>query len=154
MGLRSWLLGGAVEAGVSSAGKINEIVERWFPNDSSRHDKAKELYEIMADERDSARQHDAALAFNTGVPILDALVNAVNRIIRPGVTIGLIGGLLGWWDLPDPETFDPTYFRMAEIVLVFWFGGRFLTKDAPAIYSKVKEMVDKRKAKNGGNSHD
>jgi len=120
--------GGATEV----AGKISDLVAKWIPDTAQRAEATKALNEAF----NSARAHDTPA--NSGIQIVDALVNGVNRMIRPGVTIGLIGGVLGWWDLPDPKGIDPVYFHFTEIVLLFWFGGRALFKDLPAMMKYLK----------------
>lgn len=71
---------------------------------------------------------------------INDLVNAFNRLIRPGVTTWLFGGFAGWWKLPDPSSVDPFYQQCFYIVLTFWFGGRLIMKDLPAMIAAIAEL--------------
>ena len=96
-----------------------------------------EIQQFLQASYESARKNDQPM--NSGSPILDGLVNGVNRLIRPWVTITVIGSLFGYWELPPPDSISPQYWSIAQIILGFWFGGRFLVKDIPqAIKSLVK----------------
>lgn len=72
------------------------------------------------------------------------LVDAANRGIRPGVTVWLIGGFVGWWKFPDPGAVDPFYHQLLLIVLTFWFGGRVLLKDLPAAVAAMLALKRRR----------
>src|SRR5262245_42314648 len=63
--------------------------------------------------------------------VFDIIVDGVARLIRPGVTIWLIGGFVGWWRLPQPGTVDPYWQNIFLLVITFWFGGRAILKDLP-----------------------
>jgi len=110
--------------------EVADVVERWAPSEEAKHGMMMDLEKVYHQSQASARAHDSPL--KSGLPIIDALVNGINRLIRPAVTVGLIGGLFGWWPLPQPNTVDPMYWRYTEIVVTFWFGGRALFKDLPA----------------------
>ena len=124
--------------GISAAKEIAEIVEKWAPSAEAKHDMQMDLENRFAQSQASARAHDSPL--RSGIPLIDALVNGINRLIRPTVTIGLLGGLYGWWALPEPGLVDPMYWRYTEIVIVFWFGGRALFKDLPAAIKYIKSL--------------
>ena len=80
------------------------------------------------DEVDSARSF-AAPTEQPGV--INQLVDAANRFVRPGTTTYVLGGLAGWWRLPDLDQYDPRWIAAGGIILTFWFGGRALLKDLP-----------------------
>lgn len=61
----------------------------------------------------------------------DDLVNGCNRMIRPVVTVYVLGGLAGAWKLPDLSKADPLWLAIALVIVTFWFGGRMLVKDLP-----------------------
>ena len=128
--LGAFLGGGAAKAGLNIAGGIADIVERWNPGDSKNVQFTKELTSVVNASYDSARRHDAPM--QSGVRWLDGVVNGVNRLIRPWVTITVIGSLFGYWNLPPPQNVAPEYWIMVQIILGFWFGGRLVTKDIPA----------------------
>lgn len=67
-------------------------------------------------------------------------IDIFNRLIRPFVTVWLIGGFSGWWKLPDTQSIDPVWFQIFMIVITFWFGGRVLLKDLPAAVSAILKM--------------
>ena len=62
----------------------------------------------------------------------DVLVDGLNRLIRPGITVWLVGGFVGLWKLPQHSAIDPFWQNVFMLVLTFWFGGRALLKDLPA----------------------
>lgn len=62
---------------------------------------------------------------------LDVLVDGFSRLIRPGVTLWLVGGFTGWWKLPQSEDISDYWMNTFTIVLTFWFGGRAILKDLP-----------------------
>jgi hypothetical protein len=93
---------------------------------------------IYTDQEKAADDsHDTASARAFAAPVsaggyFGDLVDACNRAIRPGVTVWLLGGFVGWWQFPDPGRVDPFYHTVLLLVLTFWFGGRVLLKDLPA----------------------
>lgn len=127
--LKSFVAGGTGDAITKTAGGIADIVERWKPGEGKQHEMEMEIQEFLKASYEDARKHDQPM--NSGIKIVDALVNGINRLIRPWVTITVIGSLFGYWDLPPPESIDPQYWVITQIILGFWFGGRFLVKDIP-----------------------
>jgi len=135
--LAGFFMGGTSDAVTDSANNIADIVERWKPGEGKKHEMTMEINEYLHKTVADARKHDQPM--NSGIALVDALVNGVNRLIRPWVTITVIGSLFGYWTLPPPESIDPQYWTITQIILGFWFGGRFLVKDIPqAIKSMVK----------------
>jgi len=135
--VKSFLIGGAAQAGLGVANGISDIVERWKPGDAKNHEMAMELNKLVESSYDSARKHDQPM--NSGLPILDGIVNGINRLIRPWVTITVIGSLFGYWELPPPDSIDPEYWVMAKIILGFWFGGRAVFKDLPTMIKNIRK---------------
>jgi len=130
------LAGGTAKAGLDVANGIANIVERWKPGHAKNVEFVKELTTLVNDSYDSARRHDAPM--QSGVLWVDAAVNGVNRLIRPWVTITVIGSLFGYWNLPPPQSVEPEYWIMIQIILGFWFGGRLVTKDIPAALGHLR----------------
>ncbi len=128
-GLKSVFLGGTAKAVTETAGGIASIVERWRPGEGKKHEMTMEIQQFLQTSYESARKHDQPM--NSGSSLLDGLVNGVNRLIRPWVTITVIGSLFGYWELPPPQSISPEYWTITQIILGFWFGGRFLVKDIP-----------------------
>jgi hypothetical protein len=135
--IAGFLGGGTAKIATDVAGGVADIVERWKPGEGKKQEMQMEVAEFLHKSIADARKHDQPM--NSGIAIIDALVNGVNRLIRPWVTITVIGSLFGYWELPAPDTIDPQYWDITKIILAFWFGGRFLVKDIPqAIKSVVK----------------
>ena len=130
------LAGGTAKAGLDVANGIANIVERWKPGAAKNVEFVKELTTLVNDSYDSARRHDTPM--QSGVRWVDAAVNGVNRLIRPWVTITVIGSLFGYWNLPPPQSVEPEYWIMIQIILGFWFGGRLVTKDIPAALGHLR----------------
>ncbi len=127
--LKGFFLGGTGAAVTKTAGGIADIIERWRPGEEKKHEMNMEIQQFIHETYADARKHDQPMS--SGLPIIDGLVNGVNRLIRPWVTITVIGSLFGYWELPPPESIDPQYWTITQIILGFWFGGRFLVKDIP-----------------------
>ena len=132
----NFLVGGTAKAGLDVAGGVADLVERWKPGDAKNVEFIKELTTLVNTSYDSARKHDTPM--QSGVKWVDAGVNSINRLIRPWITITVIGSLFGlgerwsYFNLPAPESIAPEYWVMAKVILGFWFGGRLITKDIPA----------------------
>ncbi len=73
----------------------------------------------------------------------DIMIDAISRAIRPGITIWIIGGLVGWWILPDMRLVDPFWKQVFWIVLTFWFGGRAIAKDIPKMLLAIAKLRGK-----------
>jgi len=133
----SFFGGGTATLGLGVANGVADIVERWRPGDAKNHEMAMEVNQLVEGAYSDAREHDQPM--NSGVAWVDATVNGINRLIRPWVTITVLGSLFGYWDLPPPESIDPQYWLMAQVVLSFWFGGRLLFKDIPATIKGLRK---------------
>lgn len=135
--IKDLIIGGTAKTATAIAGDVADIVERWKPGEEKKHEMQQEINEYIHKTIESARKHDQPL--NSGIALIDGLVNGVNRLIRPWITITVVGALFGYWDLPPPQSIDPQYWDITLIVLGFWFGGRFLVKDIPqGIKSLIK----------------
>lgn len=114
----------AVQAWLFGADGVNAV--------STAVDKA--FYTEQEKAGDDAEDLKSARAF-AGVSnhpgIVNQLVDAASRLIRPGVTLWMIGGFVGWWPLPELGSLDPYWQSVFTLVLTFWFGGRALLKDLP-----------------------
>lgn len=134
--IKGFFLSGAGDAATKVSGDIADIVERWKPGEGKKHEMTMEINEYIQKTYEDARKHDRPM--DSGVPIIDGVVNGVNRLIRPWVTITVIGSLFGYWDLPPPASIEPQYWTITQIILGFWFGGRLLVKDIP---QGIKSMM-------------
>jgi hypothetical protein len=122
--------------GMSVIEKGADIVERWAPGVEKKHEISMEIDKVINDSVAAARAHDVGHVGNT---MLNDIANFTNRMIRPTVTFGLLGGLWGWWSLPTTQMVEPIVLGWVEIVLVFWFGGRMMLKDLPAAILYLKQ---------------
>lgn len=99
--------------------------------------KTVDKVHYSAEERaaDDAADLASARAF-AGVSnqpgFINQVVDAANRMVRPGVTLWLCGGFIGWWSMPAPDAVSEYWQSVFMIVLTFWFGGRALLRDLPA----------------------
>jgi hypothetical protein len=113
--------GGAVEA----ASGVADIVERWKPGETTKHEMEMDVAKLV----ESSRAHDSPVA-NGG--FLGNLANGLNRLVRPVVTIYILGGLFGFFDPQLNNEIDPWFLAQGEKIIIFWFGGKVLLKDLPA----------------------
>lgn len=123
----SWLktIGGFLFGGSSggNVGKVAEVV------DDAIHTEQ---------ERTETDQKDLSEARGMLSTACNGFVDGVNRCIRPGVTVWLIGGMSGWWKLPAPGEVDDFWLNTFYLVLTFWFGGRAILKDLPAAIKAIR----------------
>jgi hypothetical protein len=120
-----WLFGST-----GTAEKVLDVADKAI-------DTAQERSERDTQDLDSARQF-AGVSGQPGA--VNQLVDAANRLVRPGVTLWLIGGFAGWWVLPRVELISEYWQNIFMVVLTFWFGGRAILKDLP---SAIKLMRGK-----------
>lgn len=113
-----------------------DIVERWLPGSEKKAEISMAIDKTINDAVTQARSYNPGDVKN---PLLNDVANFAARMIRPGVTIGLLGGVWGWWPLPTTEQIEPLVLGWVETVLVFWFGGRTLLKDLPAAIMYLKQ---------------
>jgi len=130
MGLLSGIAGFFLKGG---AGKIASVADEFVHTEEERTETdQKDLNDARNVQYVS---HDSGF---------DILVDAIIRLMRPGLTIYLIGGLIGWWEFPDIDTIDPFYQNLIYLVFTFHFGGRAIMKDIPA-FLKTLAMIRKMK---------
>lgn len=141
--------GGGGQAGGTIAG---QLIEKILPETQKEKDAAK-IAETDADIRiqeegikdaESARRYNApdmpVVQYQPGMgmipfimlwllDLIDHVVDTVNHVIRPGFFIYLMLGMAGQYPLPNPGIIDPRWWRIFEIVVTFFFGGRMIVKD-------------------------
>lgn len=104
-------------------------------------DAADELY-LSDEERQTIDQKDLASARNmqsaSGGTGFDILVDCMARLVRPSITLWLMGGLIGWWTFPPIESVSQFHQSLIYLCFTFWFGGRAITKDIPAFLKALK----------------
>lgn len=114
--LAGWFLGGG-----KTVEKVTEIADEAI-------DTGQERGERDAKDLESAR----AMRLHTHGTFFDVLVDGLSRLVRPGVTLWLVGGFIGWWPLPRTEAISEYWQNVFMLVLTFWFGGRAILKDLPS----------------------
>jgi len=129
--------GGVMEVAEKGA----DIVERWAPGAEKKHEMASDIDNTINSAVAAARAHDTPPGDNR--TWFDSLVDGINRLIRPGVTIFLFGGIGGAWDLPKVGDIDPIILTWTGTVFLFWFGGRAIFKDLPGVIKYLRETKGK-----------
>lgn len=118
----SWIFGGG---GAQTVAKV--VDEAHYSGEEKAADDAKDLANARA------------FAAPTGQPgLLNQVVDAVNRAIRPWVTIELFMRWFGYRPFPDIKGIDPFWVTITMIVLTFWFGGRVLLRDIPGMVRAIR----------------
>jgi hypothetical protein len=122
--LASWLFGGG-----KTVEKVVDIADKAI-------DTAQERGERDAQDLESAR---AMQMFSHGT-LFDVFVDGMSRLVRPGVTLWLVGGFIGWWPLPRTETVSEYWQNVFLLVITFWFGGRAILKDLPSAIRSMRGL--------------
>jgi hypothetical protein len=122
-----------------TAGAAADIVERWKPGVTTKHQMQMDVERLVVESQKSARENDVTM--NCGIPIVDGFVNGANRLIRPGVTIYVLLGVGGVWELPDLSHIPDLWAQLALTVVAFWFGGRVIMKDIPMAISETRKAL-------------
>lgn len=118
----SWLFGGG---GIE---KVADVADKAFHTEQERAEKDQK-------DLESAR----AMQLVSHSTIFDVFVDGTARLVRPGVTIWMIGGFIGWWPLPKVENISEYWQNIFLLVITFWFGGRAILKDLPSAIRLMRE---------------
>jgi len=132
--------GGVMEAVKSGA----DIVERWAPSAEGKHEMAQEIDKSIESSHNNARIHDTPAPPGTSRTWFDSVVDGINRLVRPTVTLFLFGGVAGFWSLPTTGEVDPIVLAWVGTIMVFWFGGRALFKDLPGVIKYLRVLRKKK----------
>lgn len=135
------LFGGNNKGGV--VGAVNDTVERWKPSKVKRHEMAIENQTAGDDSQADARamklhrtDHD-----NVVISFYNAVIDGLNRLVRPVFTFWVFGLLVGILEPPATwVTWPPMLWNIVWTIVTFWFGSRLLFKDVPAMYKWYKNM--------------
>lgn len=134
----------AADAVVDTAKGVSDIVERWAPSDKAKHEMEQQVNELLAKSTAAARTYDPR---TTGTSFYSEFINTtidgLTRLIRPGMTLLIIGAVFGWWHV-ETQTLDPIVLAWAEGIGAFWFGMRSITRDIPSL---IKVLVDIKRGK-------
>lgn len=85
-------------------------------------------------DTNSARTFQATSS--TATDWFNKWVDGVSRLVRPWITIHVVGGQLGYWQLPAVK--DNGWGEIFWLIITFWFGGRALLKDLPNAISYMR----------------
>lgn len=134
--IASALGSGAAKTVTDTASGLADVVERWVPADKDRVQMVTELDKVVQ----AARAYDPrSTATGKVAELINVIVDGVTRFIRPTVTIILLGGVFGWWNLAVTNV-DPIVVSWGTDVMAFWFGTRMIFKDLPSFLKTLKEL--------------
>lgn len=129
----------AADAVVETAEGVSDIVERWKPSDKAKHEMNVEVNKSLQDGVSAARSFDPRSGSTAYADYINATVDGLTRLIRPGMTVLIIGAVFGWWHV-ETRTLDPIILGWAEAIGAFWFGMRSLTRDIPSLIKMLVEI--------------
>lgn len=123
--------------------EVSDVVDKWKPSKVTRHKMA-----IENQQAGDASQADARAmplprtdADNIVITGYNALIDGMNRLVRPAFTAWVFGLLVGWWEPPTTwSTWPPMLWNIVWTIVTFWFGSRLLFKDIPAMWKWYKNM--------------
>lgn len=111
----------------------------WFFGGGKTVEKVVDMADKAIDTQQERSERDAqdlesarAMQLHTHGTLFDVFVDGLSRLVRPGVTLWLVGGFIGWWPLPRTESISEYWQNVFMLVLTFWFGGRAILKDLPS----------------------
>lgn len=130
---------GVASGVVQTAEGVSKIAERWKPSDAARFEQDMAVEDQTQKHVADARQYDPRSSGGGMVgDLANVFVDVLSRLIRPGVTILLLGACFGWWSLPAPDAVPEVYFMWTQSVIAFWFGARTVFKDIPSFINAVR----------------
>lgn len=97
-------------------------------------DTSQERSERDQEDLESAR----AMPLNTHGTMFDVFVDGMSRLVRPGITLWLVGGFIGWWPLPKTEEISEYWQNIFLLCITFYFGGRAILKDLPSAIAMMR----------------
>lgn len=127
-GVAGLFTGGVIDA----AGSVADIVERWKPGETTKHQMEMDVSKAINDARSYA-------APGADGGFIGKIADGLSRLIRPITTIYVLGVLFGFLEFHIPPDVDPWYLVQGERILVFWFGGKFLLKDIPTAIKYLRK---------------
>ena len=125
-GALSWMFGNSSN-GKGIVEQVSNTYDKFNPSETTRHKMNLDDQKAGDASQDSARK----MILVTHESWLDILVDALNRLPRPLITMWAVGGLIGWWQLPRTGDIDPFMQNIIWTVISFWFGSRVMFKDIP-----------------------
>ena len=138
MGLLTWL-GFSSSAGLArTAQTVSDVVGQWVQNPAERAAQVDKIMQAAQSDVASARQSFNALPGDSG---FSAFADGVNKMMRPVLAVGLLGGVIGWWHLPDMTRVPDMYISLAYAVFGFYFGVVSVVDDLPRGVAKLLTAI-------------
>ena len=117
--------------GLFSSGKV---VEKGMDLiDEAVHTDQEKAVQDSKDTND-ARIIPVAPSHNTW---FDALVDGLNRLVRPAFAFWCFGVLVGFWG-EKIKDISPEAMNLILLVVTFYFGGRAILKDLPSVIKSLR----------------
>lgn len=126
--------------------QVSDTVDKWKPSPVTQHGMDIEASKQSVAEQaagDESQRSARAMPLPTHGTWFDSLVDGLNRLVRPTITYWIVGGLVGFWQLPRLGSVDPIMMNIVWTVITFWFGSRLLFKDLPAAYALAMKLLRK-----------
>lgn len=120
------LIGGLFGGGKTTE-KAMEIADEAFHTEQEKAD---------TDQKDLSDAR--AMQMATHNSFIDVIVDAINRLIRPWLTVEVAAMMLGYRPVPDLAKVDDFWKSLFYIIVTFWFSGRVLLKDLPSVIKALR----------------
>lgn len=138
MSFLSWLGIGTANGLANTAQTVSDVVSQWVSNPAERAAQVDKIMTAAQADVQSARQSFNALPGDTG---FSAFADGVNKMMRPVLAVGLLGGIIGWWHLPDVKAVPDMYISLAYAVFGFYFGVVSVVDDLPRGVAKLLTAI-------------
>lgn len=135
MGFLSKLFGWFVGGG-KTVDKVTDLVDKAVY--TKQEQAADSATATQVDQADLASAR--AMQMTSHNTWFDVVIDGINRCVRPGVTLWIVGGFIGWWELPSTDKISEFWQNTFWVILTFWFGGRALLKDLPAAIRMMRGL--------------
>ncbi len=130
------LLFGSTTNGKGVVGSISDVVNEWMPSQTSKNKQSIE--DLKAGDASQAAAYGLVLKSHDSW--FDILVDGLNRLPRPMLTLWVFGILANWWNAPDLTNVHPMLLNIVWTIITFWFGSRVVLKDMPSAIMAYREM--------------
>src|ERR1700736_4771676 len=112
---------GVAQAAVGVANSVADIVERWAPSDADKVKMQLDVQNAISAAVNQARQYDPRTQGTTKFSeTVNVSVDAFSRLIRPTVTVLMVGGVFGWFNV-QTKSIDPTVLNWGGLCIGYWF---------------------------------
>jgi hypothetical protein len=120
---------------------VSDTVDKWKPSVTTRHKMALENEQAGDDSQADARAMAVPRTDHPGfiISFYNALIDGINRMVRPVFTFWVFGLLTGYLEVPSTwNEWPPMLWNIVWTIITFWFGSRLLFKDIPSMYKWYK----------------